>query len=114
MFNIKTLLAAVLVVAAAAPSFAQETPRIDRRQENQQARIDQGVQSGKLTNAEAKHMQANQKRIDAAESRAKADGTVTPQERRHVKRMQNRTDRKIARKKHNQRNAPTEVAQTKQ
>lgn len=108
MLKIKTLLAAVLAVAAVAPAFAQgtATPRIDQREANQQARINQGVRSGELTRQESRNLEREQGRIKAAESRAKADGVVTRQERQRITKMQNHADKKIAKKKHNKRKAP--------
>ena len=79
----KTLIA--LLTLAGASAFAQtpgtNTPRVDQREANQQARID---------NAEAK---------------AKSDGTVTAKERRRLHAMQDGASRDIHRKKHNARAA---------
>ena len=77
------------------------TPRVDRREANQERRIEQGVRSGALSPGEARRLEAQQERIERAEGRAKADGVVTGRERTHLENMQNRASRNIYRKKHN-------------
>jgi hypothetical protein len=90
--------------APAAPS----TPRVDKREARQQARIDQGVASGQLTQKEATRMENGQARVNQAEANAKADGKVTRKERKHLDRMQDRQSGKIHRQKHDkQKTAPT-------
>ncbi len=103
----KTLIAA-LVAAAALPALAQSaTPRIDSRQSNQDARIQQGVQSGSLTNKEATKLEAGQAKVQRMENRAKADGKVTGKERAAITKQQNKQSRKIAKEKHDkQKKAP--------
>lgn len=98
-----------LAVALVAPALADDTatPGVDRRQENQQDRIGQGVQSGALTPGEAVRLEKEQAAIDRAQGRAGADGVVTPKERARLHRMENRTSRDIYRKKHNRRTAGT-------
>ena len=103
-----------LLTLAGASAFAQapaasapgtNTPRIDKREARQQARIAQGAASGSLTAKETQHLEKEQGRIDNAEAKAKADGTVTAKERRHLAAMQDGTSRDIHRKKHNARTA---------
>lgn len=79
---------------------AQETPVVDQRQENQEKRIEQGVQSGEINKREERRLKRQQERIEKAEDRAKADGTVTNEEKRQLKRMQNRASRNIHHQKH--------------
>ncbi len=81
------------------------TPRVEKREARQQARIAQGIRSGELTPHEAARLENGQARVDRAEDRAKADGRVTPRERMRLNRMQNHQSRKIARLKHNEREA---------
>ena len=61
------------------PALAQSTydPGIDAREQRQQQRIQQGVQSGELTRGEANHLEAQQGRIQGTEDRMKADGNLT-------------------------------------
>lgn len=106
MNKTSTLLAAVMFAAFTAPAFAQApsappaTPRVDKREANQQRRIDEGVKSGQLTPREAARAEKGQARIEKMEERAKADGKVTPKERAHLQHAQNRESRQIAREKH--------------
>lgn len=94
-------LAAVLV-AVALPAAAQtSTPRIDQREANQQARIQQGVQSGQLTPRETANLERGQAKVETLEAKAKADGKVTAKERARITRVQDKQSRKIYRKKHN-------------
>ena len=82
---------------------AQQTPRVDRRQQNQKTRVRRGVKSGEITKREAKSIKRSTERTRRYEKRAKSDGVVTWRERTRMNRMQNRTSRKIYRKKHNRR-----------
>ena len=93
---------AVLAAAVAMPALAQSTatPNIDKREAMQQKRIDQGVQSGQLTQKEAARLEKGQDRIKNMEAKAKADGKVTPKEREHIEHAQNQESRKIYREKH--------------
>jgi hypothetical protein len=100
-----TLLALIMASAFAAPAFAQNTPRIDKREANQQRRIDQGVQSGALTAKETQNLQRREDKLNANEAKAKADGVVTPKERRQLHREENRMSHAIHAKKHNGRTA---------
>jgi len=95
------VLAAVMASFAGIAMAATATPRIDRREARQQARIDQGVKSGALTPRETAHLEAGQAHVDRMETRAKADGHVTPAERARITRAQNHQSRAIYRKKHN-------------
>ena len=103
---------ALLIGALALPAFAQTTardpaatPGIDKRQANQQRRIEEGVKSGQLTPREAARLEKGQARIQRMEDRAKADGVVTKQERARIEHAQNVESRKIAREKHDRQTA---------
>ena len=105
----KTMIFAVAILALMCSTISMsqtKTPVIDQREANQQARIQQGVQSGELTGGEARRLEAQEGKIKADEMVAKADGKVTPAERRHLKRELNRTSRRIYRAKHNAVTAP--------
>lgn len=91
------------VPAASAPG--TNTPRIDQREANQQARIAQGASNGSLTAKETQRLEKEQGRVDNAEAKAKSDGTVTAKERRRLTAMQDGTSRDIHRKRHNARAA---------
>jgi hypothetical protein len=77
------------------------TPITEQRQMNQQHRIEQGVDSGRLTRREANKLEAQQNRIERAETRMEANGVVTSSERRRLLARENIADRNIYRKKHN-------------
>ncbi|MEP6701990.1 MAG: hypothetical protein ABJB04_03300 [Betaproteobacteria bacterium] len=100
MKSLKLLtLAATLCVASTV--FAQTaTPVVTERQENQKARIQQGVRSGELTPREAGRLRAEQRTIRAEKRLAKADGVVTRAERARLRHHQNNASRHIRRQKH--------------
>lgn len=76
------------------------TSRIDRRQAEQQKRIDAGVKSGSLNAKEAARLEKGQQKVQRMENRAMADGTVTAKERQRIEHAQNQQSRKIYREKH--------------
>jgi len=98
------LLVALLSLAGASV-FAEgtATPRVDKRETHQQARIAQGAASGSLTARETQRLEREQALIQHAEAKAKSDGAVTAQERRRLHAMQDGASRDIRRKKHNDR-----------
>ena len=79
-----------------------DTPAIDQRVLNQERRIQEGVNSGQLTEREANRMNGRLDRIENAETQAKADGQVTAKERRRLKRALNHNSKKIYKEKHDQ------------
>ncbi len=108
--NLKTIIAAAVIAAVPALSYAQAkdpaaTPGIDKRQEIQQKRIDQGVQSGELSKRETTRLERHQTGIGKMEDKAKADGTVTKKERAHLHHAQNNESQRIHRQKHDRQNA---------
>jgi hypothetical protein len=100
------LLSAVALSGTQAIADSTATPVINQRQANQDQRIDQGVQSGALTNRETKTLDAREDKIASDKAAAKADGNVTPAERSKLRGEERRTSRAIYRKKHNARTAP--------
>lgn len=100
--KIKYLVATLLVSALALPALAQttSTPRIDQRQANQQQRIDQGVQSGALTDREAARLEKGQAHVQKVEDKAAADGKVTVKERARIEQAQDQQSKRIHRQKH--------------
>ena len=82
-------------------AFAQaETPRIDKRQANQEQRIDQGIASGQLNEREANRLNNQQEHINKMEDKAKSDGVMTKKERARISAAQDRASRHIVREKH--------------
>ena len=105
--NFRTPFAAAAIALLSASSFAQPakpaptaTPRIDARQAQQEARINQGVKTGTLTRHEAARLDREQGAIRRVEAKAKADGVVTPQERHRLTRLQDKAGQDIQRQKH--------------
>ncbi|MBK6981422.1 MAG: hypothetical protein IPH30_07945 [Betaproteobacteria bacterium] len=103
---------AAVATALALPAFAQaETPRVDKRQANQERRIEKGVQSGNLNAREAARLEKGQERVGKLEEKAKADGTVTKKERAVLHRAQEKQSKRIAKQKHDkQKAAPAPAA----
>ena len=98
-FVASALLASVFTL----PAFSQgttSTKRIDQRQENQEKRIQKGVQSGQLTDKEAARLEKGQAKVQKMEDKAAADGKVTPKERARIERAQDKQSRRIHREKH--------------
>ncbi len=81
----------------------QAPTEVGRREENQQDRIAQGVQSGQLTAGEASNLEKRDARInnEIKTDRAANGGALTPAEKAQVNRQQNRVSRHINRDKHN-------------
>jgi hypothetical protein len=83
-----------------------QTPVVNQKQANQQARIHQGVRSGELTPAEARRLQHHEKQIRKEERAYKADGVVTPAERRDLNHDLNQESRAIEHQKHDGQKMP--------
>jgi len=96
-------LAGFAVVPAATVTIAglaSAETRIDRRQERQEERIDQGIRSGQLTPHEARVLERGQARVDRMEDRALSDGQLSPKDRLRIEHEQNVQSRRIFRQKH--------------
>jgi hypothetical protein len=92
-----SLLAAIISVTLPLMGMAQG---INQRQDNQRARIRQGVRSGELTRREAGRLQAQQARIRVNERYARrSGGEFTARERARIQRQQNRSSNQIYRQK---------------
>ena len=98
------MLAGTMSIMLLTSAFAGPTddPGIQKREQNQEKRIQQGEKSGQLTPGEAGRLEAQQTRIKQSEERMKADGKLTKAERRKLTREQNRASKNIYRKKHNE------------
>jgi hypothetical protein len=75
------------------------------RQNNQETRTENGVNSGELTKREQRRIEHQQQNIQRLENKAKKDGQVTAKEQARINVAQNRASRSIARKKHNKRDS---------
>lgn len=81
------LSAALLAGLAATPAMAQNTytPGIDQAQQAVSARIQQGMQAGRITPSEAQALYRRDREIAMREANYKSDGRATPQERQQLR-----------------------------
>jgi hypothetical protein len=93
-------LIALMTVFVGGSVLAAETPVVDKREANQERRIEQGKASGELTNREAARLEHAEDRLEANESKAKADGKVTKAERARLRTEARRNSKRIAKQKH--------------
>jgi tellurite resistance protein len=95
----------VVVIGSSSMGFAQDkktnTPRVDRREQNQQKRVADGLKDGSLTSGEAAKIEGEEAKIQQDEAKAKADGVVTPDERKKLNRELDKTSREISRDRDN-------------
>jgi hypothetical protein len=82
---------------------SQRTQADVQRNINQQTRIEQGIQSGQLTNKEVSQLERGQARVDRTEARAGANGRVSAREQARIQHQENVQSRHIFRDKHNRR-----------
>ena len=73
-----------------------------QRNVNQQARIEQGVQSGSLTNHETGSLERGQAHVNRAQGRAAANGQVSAGEQASIQARENHQSNRVYRKKHNE------------
>ena len=90
----------IALISLTSAGFSQTTPRVHKRQVNQQARIADGVKDGELTKRETVKLEAREAEIQHDKKEAKADGVVTKREKAKLHREQNRASRAIHRQKH--------------
>lgn len=102
----KIIVVTLIATPTSMSTFAQSnpdgtaTPRIDKRMERQDKRIEKGVETGQLTPREAARLEKRQDKIQSDVDKAKADGVVTNQERRQIHRELDRSSGAIYREKH--------------
>ncbi|MGB8327397.1 MAG: hypothetical protein WCE48_07435 [Steroidobacteraceae bacterium] len=99
------MLALAASVVATTAWAGDETPGLDKRQENQEKRIERGVESGQLNQREAARLEHAEGRLEADEAKAKADGKVTARERRRLHREADVDSARIAKQKHDRQGA---------
>ena len=74
-----------------------------QRNINQQQRIEQGIQSGQLTNREVGNLEKGQANVNRKEARAGANGHISAAEQHNIQAAENHQSKKIHREKHNDR-----------
>ncbi|MDP3182034.1 MAG: hypothetical protein Q8M54_04360 [Desulfobaccales bacterium] len=90
------------LILGGSPALAETfSPGIDGREDHQQERIYEGVQSGQLTPREFNRLEEEQARIRGAEARMKAGGQLDPRERARLNARLDRSSRDIYRAEHN-------------
>jgi hypothetical protein len=101
MMKLKLILASLLLASISYQNIAQTAnPKIRKKQEAQQKRIENGIKSGELTPAEAAKLEHKQAKIQHDKKLAKADGVVTKDERKNIHHEQKKASRQIAKQKH--------------
>jgi hypothetical protein len=90
----RTLVAAALL-ALAGTAFAQSATDTVQRDVNQQQRIENGLQSGKITTREAGLLERDEARIDKLQAKDLKDGKLSAAERRQLRAAQNKASRDI-------------------
>jgi uncharacterized membrane protein YebE (DUF533 family) len=96
----KMLVSAAIAVSAVSAFAQANTPGVDQRQANQEARIQQGVASGQLNRRETARLERGQRHVQNMENRAKSDGVVTGAERARLQRAEDVQSARIHRQKH--------------
>ena len=99
------LLCATLGVSSAMAQTVPDHPRVNevnQRLDNQQARINQGLANGTMTEKQAAHDEAHDANIAKRESvdEAKHGGHLTKAEQNRLNRAENRNSRRIYKQKH--------------
>jgi hypothetical protein len=98
----KATIAALISAAVIAPAAAQTaTPEVDKRQVNQEERIQEGAQSGSLTPKETAKLEKGQAKVETKKEKAQSDGVVTDKERAKLAKAQKKQSKKIYKAKHN-------------
>lgn len=98
-------LVCVTVLPLAVYAGSTNDPVIQKREQNQEKRIEQGVKSGQLTPREAGKLEAEQAKVKQDEAKMKSDGTLTKKERAKLTREQNQASRHIHKEKHDKQTA---------
>ncbi|HVT34990.1 MAG TPA: hypothetical protein VHE37_05380 [Nevskiaceae bacterium] len=73
-----------------------------QRDANQQQRIENGMQSGQLTNREAGKLERGQAHVNRTEARASRSGAVNANEQARIEGKENRQSNRVWNKKHNE------------
>ena len=99
----KALVATALLASLVAPLAASADGEVEQRIDNQQGRINQGVQNGALTYGEYHRLDNGLDRIQGQRARdlRRNDGHLTKGEYRQLNREQNRLSDRIYFDKHN-------------
>jgi len=97
----RNLIALAITAFFSLSAFAQTAASTVQRDVNQQKRIEQGIQSGQLTNKEVSKLERGQARVNRKEARTGADGHVGPAEQANIQNAENHQSKRVYKKKHN-------------
>jgi hypothetical protein len=104
---------AVAALIASGPAFAQQSqsqtqpnqpaPTIGQREQNQQDRVANGIDSGQMTAGETKNVESRESNLnrEVRDDRHADDGHLTQQERQQINHQQNNLSHSIYQDKHN-------------
>lgn len=95
MTKFKTTIAIAVGALFAGAAFAQSNYSIEQRDRMEQARIERGIESGRLTPREAATLTSERAQVERLERRARADGVLTQYERARIDHAQDRLGRDI-------------------
>jgi hypothetical protein len=98
----KKIFVMIMATALLVPVFGQGP--LKQREQNQKARIKEGVKDGSVTKAEAAKLKQEQRQIKGDVKAAHADGVVTGKEAAKITREQNKASRDIVKQKHDKQN----------
>jgi hypothetical protein len=100
VLNLTVFLLVALLITSAVYAGSVENPGVQARTGIQEAKIDQGIESGQLTPREAGRLGAEQAKIKQDEARMKSDGNLTGKEKAKLHGELDRSSRQIHRQKH--------------
>ncbi len=107
IFAVIVFIAGFSIESYAQRVYQPQRRTIDARQNRQQTRINQGINSGSLNRRETYRLQRQQANIQRAETRYRnSGGRFTYAERRNLQRRLNQSSNAIYRQKHDRQNAP--------
>lgn len=95
MRRLITIVAATTMLAACGGRSLGPRAGAGAQQERQTDRIQQGVETGELTNKEARDLRDQQRDIKADRRDARSDGKVTNKERRQIQQKQKDASKEI-------------------
>jgi polyhydroxyalkanoate synthesis regulator phasin len=98
--RLTTMVTATIALLGVAGLSLAEAGTITKREERQQKRIAEGVESGQLTTKETARLEREQAKIETDREKAWSDGSLTKKEKGKLTREQNRASRRIYRQKH--------------
>jgi hypothetical protein len=102
------LIASAVAIAALSIQAAEPKGEINKRRENQQDRIAQGVKSGELTPAETARLEKKEAMInrEIRHDRRKNGGNLTNKQKARINRQQNAVSKEIYKQKHDDQTQP--------